>query len=79
MPLMIKLNRNIMKINLCLDNGHFITVIINGVSYTCLTDEEYEDLQTVAAYEERKKSKDFKTITFDEFLRRSEKKYGVKF
>lgn len=31
------------------------TVIINGVSYTCLTDEEYEDLQTVAAYEERKK------------------------
>ena len=34
------------------------TVIINGVSYTCLTDEEYEDLQTVAAYEERKKSKD---------------------
>ena len=35
------------------------TVIINGVSYTCLTDEEYEDLQTVAAYEERKKSKDF--------------------
>ena len=27
MPLMIKLNRNIMKINLCLDNGHFITVI----------------------------------------------------
>lgn len=50
------------------------TVIINGVSYTCLTDEEYEDLQTVAAYEERKKSKDFKTITFDEFLRRSEKK-----
>ena len=38
------------------------TVIINGVSYTCLTDEEYEDLQTVAAYEERKKSKDFKTL-----------------
>ena len=26
MPLMIKLNRNIMKIDLCLDNGHFITV-----------------------------------------------------
>ena len=79
MPLMIKLNRNIMKVDLCLDNGHFITVIINGVSYTCLTDEEYEDLQTVAAYEERKKSKDFKTISFDEFLRQSEEKYGVKF
>jgi hypothetical protein len=28
MPLMIKLNRNIMKVDLCLDNGHFITVII---------------------------------------------------
>ena len=27
MPLMIKLNRNIMKVYLCLDNGHFITVI----------------------------------------------------
>ena len=26
MPLMIKLDRNIMKVYLCLDNGHFITV-----------------------------------------------------
>ena len=43
------------------------TVIINGVSYTCLTDEE------------RKKSKDFKTISFDEFLKDREEKYGVKF
>lgn len=79
MPLMIKLNRNVVRVYLCLDNGHFITVIINGVSYTCLTDEEYEDLQTVAAYEERKKSKDFKTISFDEFLKDREEKYGVKF
>ena len=31
MPLMIKLNRNIMKVDLCLDNGHFITVIY-GIS-----------------------------------------------
>ena len=62
MPLMIKLNKNIMKVDLCLDNGHFITVIINGVSYTCLTDEEYEDLQTVAAYEERKKVKILKPL-----------------
>ena len=30
MPLMIKLNRNIMKVDLCLDNGHFITVIHIG-------------------------------------------------
>ena len=30
MPLMIKLNRNIMKVDLCLDNGHFITVFIVG-------------------------------------------------
>ena len=29
MPLMIKLNRNIMKVDLCLDNGHFITVLLN--------------------------------------------------
>ena len=28
MPLMIKLNRNIVRVDLCLDNGHFITVII---------------------------------------------------
>ena len=27
MPLMIKLNRNIMKVDLYLNNGHFITVI----------------------------------------------------
>ena len=31
MPLMIKLNRNIMKVDLCLDNGHFITVIIMNI------------------------------------------------
>ena len=28
MPLMIKLNRNIVRVDLCLDNGHFITVFI---------------------------------------------------
>ena len=26
MPLMIKLNRNVVRVNLCLDNVHFITV-----------------------------------------------------
>lgn len=26
MPLMIKLNRNVVRVYLCLDNGHFITV-----------------------------------------------------
>lgn len=31
MPLMIKLNRNIMKVYLCLDNGHFITVDNEGI------------------------------------------------
>ena len=31
MPLMIKLNRNIMKVDLCLDNGHFITVFLHGI------------------------------------------------
>ena len=25
MPLMIKLNRNVVRVYLCLDNGHFIT------------------------------------------------------
>lgn len=29
--------------------------------------------------EKRKKSKDFKTISFDEFLKDREEKYGVKF
>lgn len=28
MPLMIKLNRNIVRVDLCLDNGHFITVFL---------------------------------------------------
>ena len=32
MPLMIKLDRNIMKVDLCLDNGHFITVFFLLVS-----------------------------------------------
>ena len=33
MPLMIKLNRNIMKVYLCLDNGHFITVDLIEMIY----------------------------------------------
>lgn len=39
MPLMIKLNRNIMKVDLCLDNGHFITVFITEpfFSYSTLS------------------------------------------
>ena len=37
MPLMIKLNRNIMKVDLCLDNGHFITVILSGISNRKIT------------------------------------------
>lgn len=28
MPLMIKLNRNVVSVYLCLDNGHFITVYL---------------------------------------------------
>lgn len=38
------------------------TVIINGVSYTCLTDEEYEDLQTVAAMKKEKRVKILKPL-----------------
>ena len=34
MPLMIKLNRNIMKVDLCLDNGHFITVFYTYEAHT---------------------------------------------
>ena len=30
MPLMIKLNRNIVRVDLCLDNGHFITVFLDS-------------------------------------------------
>lgn len=30
MPLMIKLNRNVVRVYLCLDNGHFITVYQKG-------------------------------------------------
>ena len=43
MPLMIKLNRNIMKVDLCLDNGHFITVIkIILRSRKMITDKEHK-------------------------------------
>ena len=46
MPLMIKLNRNIMKVYLSLDNGHFITVfklkkIINENSILLLMNKKY--------------------------------------
>ena len=36
MPLMIKLNRNVVRVYLCLDNGHFITVFITTLSATAL-------------------------------------------
>lgn len=36
MPLMIKLNRNIMKVYLSLDNGHFITVDRNRPHYVMI-------------------------------------------
>ena len=36
MPLMIKLNRNVVRVYLCLDNGHFITVIITTYSIILL-------------------------------------------
>ena len=36
MPLMIKLNRNVVRVYLCLDNGHFITVFTTALSVTAL-------------------------------------------
>ena len=44
MPLMIKLNRKVVRVYLCLDNGHFITVYdkktgvltINGRNKKCV-------------------------------------------
>lgn len=48
MPLMIKLNRNIMKVYLCLDNGHFITVDMSVLSEEELNEElekGYADVQ----------------------------------
>ena len=36
MPLMIKLNRNVVRVYLCLDNGHFITVFTTTLSVTVL-------------------------------------------
>ena len=36
MPLMIKLNRNVVIVYLCLDNGHFITVFTTTLSVTVL-------------------------------------------
>lgn len=53
-------------------------MIFDGATYSCLTDEELEDLKTVITYEERKKNKTFEPIDFDNFLEDREKKYGVK-
>ena len=36
MPLMIKLNRNVVRVYLCLDNGHFITVFTTTLSVAAL-------------------------------------------
>ena len=36
MPLMIKLNRNVVRVYLCLDNGHFITVFTTTLSVIAL-------------------------------------------
>ena len=43
MPLMIKLNRNVVRVYLCLDNGHFITVLYE--IYTRL--KEGEQLENI--------------------------------
>lgn len=37
MPLMIKLNRNVVRVYLCLDNGHFITVYSLDLTYPMVT------------------------------------------
>ena len=43
-------------------------VMIDGVEYNCLTDEELEDLKVMFAYEERKRNQSYKTADFDGFI-----------
>ena len=46
MPLMIKLNRNIVRVDLCLDNGHFITVFL-ATEFIYIEDGEIIDIQSI--------------------------------
>lgn len=48
-------------------------MIFDGVTYTCFTDEELEDFKTIIAYEERKKSENFDSVDFDDFMKEREK------
>lgn len=54
-------------------------IILDGVSYNDFTDEELEDFKTTIAYEERKKSKDFKLIEFEDFIKEREENMGSNF
>lgn len=53
-------------------------VMIDGVEYNCLTDEELEDLKVMIAYEERKRNQSFKTADFDEFIYQKNEKINSK-
>ena len=62
MPLMIKLNRNIMKVYLCLDNGHFITVDLYETFLSICEDKRI--LDRIPQLEQRK-GKDFLERQFE--------------
>ena len=53
MPLMIKLNRNVVSVYLCLDNGHFITVYIS-CSFVSDQDQKNQDIKAVVRNNSRK-------------------------
>ena len=53
-------------------------VMIDGIEYNCLTDEELEDLKIMIAYEERKRNPSFKTVDFDDFINQKNKKINSK-
>lgn len=53
-------------------------VMIDGVEYNCLTDEELEDLKVMIAYEERKRIQTYKATDLDEFIHQRNEKINSK-
>ena len=53
-------------------------VMIDGIEYNCLTDEELEDLIVMTAYEERKRNQSLKTVNFDDFIHQRSDKINIK-
>ena len=70
MPLMIKLNRNVVRVYLCLDNGHFITVDLtykDQTSSIILGHVDSKDMAKIGSIEIEKTDTDSKPLKGGEF------------